>query len=188
MADQLDITPTSTASIKQRGIFFFKVNDELTVSIRKPDMMRMLLTGIFPLPLLAAADRFQELQQEIALGKIAPDQIFNSLTTEERDRFLEFLEVYVCKAVVQPQFTRNPDIEPHKADITILEVFEMMSIWNAEPPATEKEDQPLKMTREEAASFRPDEQRADGPAGSPRTEVRENAQFLDLGDREAVFG
>ncbi len=168
------LQPTKASEYrKKKKPFLFKVSDDLTILLKRVDMVSMLVTGGLPMPLLDAADKFLQVRDEID-ENTPPEEAIKKLEKAGHDgEFREFLEKYAAYIALEPKISLSdnpPDDQLVAAEMNLLE---LLAIWNAYPkdeePAVEV---PVPIT------FR-DEERTVSDSSAPASEsVRESPQPL----------
>jgi hypothetical protein len=189
MADQLK--PTSAADFRRRSTFIFRVDDSLTVELKRSDMMTMLMNGAMPMPMIEAAMNFeremtaaQQKRKEQGLPLQTTAEQYGSMDKNLVNDMMTSMRHYAVLHCMNPVMVLKDDGNPDHLDVNLLNASQLFAIFYASPEGEEKEAPVI--TSDEAKEFR----------GSPATDisdarpsgkkVRPPAELLDLPEREVI--
>jgi hypothetical protein len=164
--------PTSAKALRAKGYWTLEVDPELTVELRRLDMVTLFMTGAIPMPLMASLSRAQEIRQKDGMD----DATFMSeLGEDDKTNMLDLLRRYACLAVKSPPLVLVDDGNPEHVPVELLTGPQLLTIWQALPP----DAQTPRLTEAQADEFRgPESGQAPAPAVPDGGEVR--AETIEL--------
>lgn len=186
---------TSPKERRLKNTFVKEISPDLTVRMKRMDMLTLMMSGTMPLHLLEAATKFEQMENKILdLARKGEDpteaekalDAFKSVAPEDMAKTTEFLRYYAMAVVVEPQLVpTEEDVknEDKQMAVTDLAADELLKIFYAVPP--EGKEPPV-MTPDQAADFRREKPVSPAEAGHPGEEVRPPTKFVDYGDREGI--
>jgi hypothetical protein len=182
--------PKITKARERRGksTFTFKVNDDLTVRLKRIDMTTLVLGNLIPWPLLQAAQKFETMvvevgQTEVEKRDAVAAEAMKKLDPKELEKMLQFLRHYACVMVLEPTIVMEDDGNEDHLPVAELSGDELMAIFYATPPGEEK---PTTISLESAQDFRGPEPTAADSIPQAGDDIRTEAVLVDYGDREAI--
>lgn len=183
--------PTSAAEFRRRSTFIVKVDDTLTVELKRSDMMTMLMNGAMPMPLIEAAMNFeremtaaQKRRKEEGLPPQSTAEQYATMDKNLVNDMMTSMRHYAVIHCVNPVMVLKDDGDPNHLDVHLLSASQLFAIFYASPDGEEKEA-PI-ITSDEAKEFRGSPAPDAGDAGPNRSEVRATAKLLDLPQREVI--
>jgi hypothetical protein len=189
MAEQMK--PTSAAEFRRRSTFIVKVDDSLTIELKRSDMMTMLMNGSMPMPMIEAAMNFERTMTEQAkqrreqgLPTLTQAEQYGSMDKSLINDMLSAMRQYAVVHAVNPIIVPKDDGNPDHLDVNLLNATQLFGIFYAAPDGDQKEG-PI-ITTEEAKEFRGSPAPDVSDAGPARTEVRPSAKLLDLPQRQVI--
>jgi len=193
MAEE-QLTPTSARRARGRNSYLFKVDNELTVRIRKLDMTTMVLEQLIPFDLLRAANKFESMVNEVAkIGQqiSQSDEVadkalleLEKLNPAELKTMVDFLRHYAVVVVMDPILVLKDDDNLDHLPVTEISGDQLMAIFYARPPR--EEGAPVAITAEQAEEFRRSEPAVPSPDVPVGESVQREAELVDYTDREGI--
>lgn len=123
----------------KRKPYTFQASDELTVLVKRVDMISLMVTGAVPMPLMNAADKFEKVRDEIN-EDTTPEEAMQKLQEAGDDgEFRKFLEAYAAYLVIEPKIfvPKHPQTYADCPETSIpadeIGLMELLAIWNAHP-------------------------------------------------------
>src|SRR5262245_1435298 len=112
-----ELQPTSAQERRRKGSYVVRVSDNLVVRLRHSDPMEILFSGMLKLPMLKAAQLFEDVREKFNQPGATDDdrekQMERLLEGEDKDALLKFLHAYAVKMVVEPVIVANRDDNPN---------------------------------------------------------------------------
>ena len=189
MAEQL--TPTSAAEFRRGSTFIVKISERLTIELKRPDMLTMVMNDSMPLPLLDAAMNFErhlaeldEQRKQEGQPPLSEVERYAKIPPETLTGMLAMLRQYAIIHAVNPRIIPPESRDTDGIPVNMLTPHELLGIFYAVPEGEVKEEPPV--TKDEAIEFRRESADVPSDAGQSSTEVRPTAKLLDLPKREAI--
>lgn len=178
------LKPSHASARKGKNSYLVELNDGLVVRVKKMDPIQMIFEGHLTLPMLRAAQRFEDIQDQLnssdqdAKNKAAEE----FLAGEEKDSFLKMLREYAVLHVMEPTLTLEEDGNENHLCVKELQFSELLAIFNSAPTRNEE----LAGMAEE---FRRAESTADGDAPSAGKELRGETELVAVSpERDTISG
>ncbi len=191
MAEQESIKPTSAADFRRRSTFVVKIDETLTVEMRRSDMMTMLMNNALPLPMLEAAMNFEtainenrEKRKAAGLGSETMMEQYAGMDKKMMADMVDAMRHYAIIHVIKPRIVPEDDGNPEHIPVGMLTASQLMSIFYSSPEDQEKEGPVIE--KDEAKDFRGEPTPVVGNDRQDSQAVRTTAKLLDLPKREAV--
>ncbi len=189
MADQLK--PTSAAEFRRGSTFIVRVDDTLTIELKRTDMLTMIMNDAMPMPLLDAAMQFEQhiqdtekQRKEQGLPPQTMAEQYAGMPKETLIGMLRAMRQYAIIHAVNPKIVPEGDNTPDAIPVTMLTPDQLMSIFYATPEGEKKEVAVL--DKNEAIDFRGQQTDVPSVARQGGEEVRPSAKLLDLPKRECL--
>lgn len=167
--------PKATAAdFRRRSQWTVDLEDGLTVTVRRVDLVNAYMENLIPLPLMSALDRLRAKTQELLENPTA----LVTVDPGEKAKSIELLRRYACAAIVEPTFVMEDDGNPDHVPITVLSHDQLLRVWLSKPenPNPSMEVDPAVAERFRVAG----ESLEAPPAVPPQSEVPPAAEQLPV--------
>jgi hypothetical protein len=172
---------TSAKDFRRRNEFVLKIDDTLTVRMRRLDMPTMLVNGLLPLPMVRAAQKFEELQNTVNQDPAKPVDNLDLINEISENGFLAMLQKFAVLCVIEPKFVHEDTGAEDCVPVSFLSLEQLLAIWSGA-----KEDEGALLTPAQAEEFRRPEPRVADPVLPAGAEVLAKAKLVDHVDRETI--
>lgn len=182
-----DLTPTKASEKRAKGSFVARVSPNLVVRLRKSDPLEIVFSGMLKLPMLKAAQMFEDVRDKYNIAQTDDDkekQLQRLIGSDDKEAFHEFLRSYAIRMVIEPVIVAERDGNPEHLHISDVDFSELLGIFVAEDP---EEQGAQRRTEAEVTEFRrpePEPSRDDASSGE---EVRSEAQLVALPKRDVIY-
>lgn len=129
------LKPSQARDRKGKNSYLLELTDGFVVRIRKMDPMQMIFEGLLSLPMLRAAQKFEDIQAKFSSNDEAEKEKATEdfLKAEEKEQFLHMLRDYACKHVIEPVVVMEEDGNPDHLPVSEFELSELLAIFNSSP-------------------------------------------------------
>lgn len=171
---------TSAKSFRAQKSFILKVDDDLTVRVMRMDMAQLVVAGVLPLPMLKAAQEFEHVQDRM-IDSNDPIGALSEVDIHARESFVQLLQAFACKAVIEPVIVPEDDGDENHLPVTFLTMAQLLKIWNTQEGVAN----PV-IDRDDATEFRRSEPELPADDVPPGKDVRAEAEFVAVSDHEYI--
>lgn len=179
------LQPTKASEYrKKKKPYLFQVNANLTILLKRVDMVAMIITGAVPLGLLDAADKFEKIRDEIKDDTTPEEAVKKLKMAGDEGEFRQFLEKFAAYVALEPKI--HADLKTPVPDDAIpaedLELLELIAIWTAHP-----EDEVAAPEVPNPVTFRSGQSEPDNSPAPDGESVRPATESVDRPAGEFIF-
>lgn len=171
-----DLKPTTPQQYVANSSFVARVSPKLVVRIRRSEPLELIFSGMLSLPMLQAAQNFEDIRDAFQSAETKEDREKNveKLLGDDKNELVKFARDYACKMVIEPVITPELTDDPSHLWVQRLDFMELMAILNAEDP-DQKGQVP---DREKVEEFRRTEPESPDNASSAGENLRDEAKLV----------